>query len=264
MTIWEVVLFGLLLGVRHAFDPDHLVAVTTIVSEYKNPLRAVWIGVSWGLGHTTTLLLAGGTLLLLGVRIPENYARFFEFLVGVMLIVLGAQTFWSFRRNKVHLHPHRHEAEGEHKHFHFHQETADHSSHPHPRWKTWGRLILDGIKPDEHGLGNARRDLRPFFRLKSYAVGTVHGLAGSAALMLLVLAGIRSPWSGIGYMALFGLGTVLSMGVISIAISLPFTISGKIPRANRIVQAVAGAASIAFGVGLIYSIGVGQQLLNVR
>ena len=128
---WAVLLLGLLLGIRHAFDPDHLVAVTTIVSEYKNPLKGIWIGVSWGLGHTTTLFLAGGALLLLNLHIPENLAGFFELAVGLMLIILGVQTFLSFRRHKVHLHVHTHD-EGEtavHEHFHTHEATPEHG-HP--------------------------------------------------------------------------------------------------------------------------------------
>src|SRR3989304_9047511 len=121
---WAVLALGLLLGIRHAFDADHLVAVTTIVSEYKNPLRAIWIGVSWGLGHTTTLFLAGGALLLLNLHIPERLALFFEFAVGLMLIVLGVQTFLSFRQHKVHVHTHTHNDEGlnPHEHFHSHEE----------------------------------------------------------------------------------------------------------------------------------------------
>src|SRR3989304_939319 len=90
-----ILLLGLLLGVRHAFDPDHLVAVTTIISTYRNPLRAIWVGVSWGLGHTTTLLLVGILVLFLKVTLPEQIAHLFEFLVGVVLVVLGVQVFWG-------------------------------------------------------------------------------------------------------------------------------------------------------------------------
>jgi len=262
MSLWEVLLLGLILGIRHAFDPDHLVAVTTIVSEYKNPLRAIWIGVSWGLGHTTTLLLVGGTLLLFRVRVPEQYSLFFEFLVGVMLTALGIQTFWNFRRRKVHVHPHHHgqDEPSEHRHFHFHEESAGHVHHQGRRLQSWGKLLIAGIKPGEHALENARKAAKPFFRLKSYVVGTVHGLAGSAALMLLALASINSAWHGITYMALFGLGTILSMSAISIVISLPFSASGRIPKANRIIQATAGAVSIAFGMMLMYEIAVVQHL----
>src|SRR3990172_5960773 len=95
---WAVLALGLLLGIRHAFDADHLVAVTTIVSEYKNPLRAIWVGVSWGLGHTPTLFLAGGALLLLNLQIPERLALFFEFAVG-----LRSEEHTSELQSRLHL-----------------------------------------------------------------------------------------------------------------------------------------------------------------
>lgn len=257
----EILALGLLLGVRHAFDADHLVAVTTIVSEYKNPLRAIWIGVSWGLGHTTTLFLAGGALLLLNVHISERMALAFEFLVGIMLILLGIQTLMSFRRRKVHIHDHRHsDDEPEpHKHFHLHETIADHT-HRHPtRWANLRKIMLADIIPGEHGADKGA--LTPFFRLKSYVVGTVHGMAGSAALMLLVLANVRSTWTGVSYLLVFGLGTVVSMGLISIFISLPFSISGRMPQLNRAIQTAAGAFSIVFGLGLMYQIGIAGGLL---
>lgn len=260
---WEILVLGLLLGIRHAFDADHLVAVTTIVSEYRNPLRAIWVGVSWGLGHTTTLFLAGGILLLLNVHIPERLALFFEFAVGIMLIWLGIQTLLSFRRQKVHIHAHRH-ADDEpelHQHFHIHEETPDHT-HYHSRWENMRKIVMAGIIPGEHGANGGREALKPFFRLKSYVVGTVHGLAGSAALMLLVLANIRSAGTGLTYLLVFGLGTIVSMGLISIFISLPFSISGRMPRLNRVIQTVAGTFSIIFGLVLMYQIGIVEGLLT--
>lgn len=260
---WEILILGLMLGIRHAFDADHLVAVTTIVSEYRNPLRAVWIGVSWGLGHTTTLFLAGGILLLLNVHIPQRLALFFEFLVGIMLILLGIQTLLSFRRQKVHIHAHRHsDDEPElHQHFHIHEETPGHT-HAHSRWESLRKILVAGMVPGEHGVDRNRGALAPFFRLKSYVVGTVHGLAGSAALMLLVLANVESARIGFTYLLVFGLGTIVSMGVISIFISLPFSISGRMPRLNRVVQTAAGTFSIVFGMVLMYQIGIVEGLLT--
>lgn len=261
---WEILALGLLLGVRHAFDADHLVAVTTIVSEYRNPLRAIWVGVSWGLGHTTTLFLAGGTLLLLNLHIPERLALFFEFAVGIMLILLGIQTLLSFRRHKVHIHAHRHSEDEpeEHQHFHVHEATPEHT-HAHPtRWENLRKIIVAGIVPGEHGADSNRGALKPFFRLKSYIVGTVHGLAGSAALMLLVLANVESSRIGFTYMLVFALGTVVSMGLISIFISLPFSISGRMPRLNRVIQTAAGTFSIVFGLVLMYQIGIVEGLLT--
>lgn len=259
-TLWEVLALGLLLGVRHAFDADHLVAVTTIVSEYRNPLRAIWVGVSWGLGHTTTLLLVGALLLVLKLRLPEGMALFFEFLVGMVLILLGVQTFWGFRRLRVHIHTHH--APEQHAHFHSHAESPGHGHHsPQPR-SSLGQLLIAGITPGEHRAAPATA-LKPFFRVKSYLVGTVHGLAGSAALMLLVLASLKSSWTGVFYILVFGAGSVVSMGVISIFISLPFSASARLPRLNLMVQAAAGTFSILFGLMLMYEVGVVEGLLGL-
>lgn len=266
MSGFEILALGLLLGVRHAFDTDHLVAVTTIVSEYKNPLRAIWIGASWGLGHTTTLFLAGVVLLLLKVQMPARLALLFEFLVGVMLLLLGTQAFMSLRRLQMHVHPHEHKNDGTelHEHFHIHGADGDHSHQLLNRWEKLSKLLIAGITPGEGqtAMGSTRKALKPFFRLKSYLVGIVHGLAGSAALMLMVLASIKSVWTGVSYIVIFGLGTVISMGLISIFISLPFSISGQMPRLNRAIQAVTGTISILFGLYLMYQVGIGEGLLT--
>jgi len=255
-TLWVALFLGLLLGARHAFDADHLVAVSTIVSEYRNALKSLWVGVSWGLGHTTTLLLAGLVILVARVSLPQWTAMLFEFLVGIMLIILGLQIFWSFRKSRVHLHPHEYD-QGNHWHFHSHVDTPEHAHHGRIRWGNFAYFLIAGISPGEHtrvGPG------RPFFRLKSYLVGTVHGLAGSAALLLLVLAAMDSVWAGVAYILLFGLGSVASMGIITIFISLPFVVSARLPRINRLVQTAAASLSIIFGLLLMYEIGVVEGL----
>ena len=248
-----ILLLGLLLGVRHAFDADHLVAVTTIVSAYRNPLRAIWIGVSWGLGHTTTLFLMGVLILFVGITLPEQMAHLFEFLVGVVLVVLGLQVFWSLRRSRVHLHPHSDDTE-DHIHFHSHAETPSHSHH-RLGWSNIAQFLIAGIIPGEHRQVALRGSLKPFFRLKSYVVGTVHGLAGSAALMLLVLAGLESRWLGMWYILLFGLGSVISMGLVTIFLAFPFSASARLPWLNRMVQYAAGVFGILFGFYFMYQAG---------
>ena len=224
---------GVILGLKHSLDPDHVVAVSTIVSEYRNPLRSFWVGISWGLGHTTTLLIIGVVIIALRLTIPERMALLFEFFVGIMLVGLGAQVIYSFRKKRVHQHAHGHEEQA-HQHFHSHVQTRAHSLEHH-----------EGI-----GIG------KPFLRKKSYLVGTVHGVAGSAALTLLVLASIEDPWDGLAYILLFGLGSVLSMGVMTIIIGLPFVFSaGRLPNLNRAIQFGVGTLSILFGGFLMYQIG---------
>ena len=233
LGLFAALALGIILGIRHSLDPDHVVAVSTIVSEYRNPLRSFWVGISWGLGHTTTLLIIGVVIIALRLTIPDRMALLFEFFVGIMLVALGAQVIYSFRRKKVHQHAHGHQ-EAAHQHFHSHAQSPEHTPEHH----------------EAHGIG------KPFLRKKSYLVGTVHGVAGSAALTLLVLASIESPLAGLGYILLFGLGSVLSMGVMTILIGLPFVISaGRLPNLNRAIQFGVGTLSILFGGFLMYQIG---------
>ena len=234
LGLFAALVLGLILGSKHSLDPDHVVAVSTIVSEYKNPLRSFWVGVSWGLGHTTTLLIIGIAIIALRLTIPERMALLFEFGVGVMLVALGAQVIYSFRKKKVHQHAHGHEEDEAHQHFHSHSTTPEHTPAHH----------------ETHGIG------KPFLRKKSYLVGTVHGVAGSAALTLLVLASIESPLVGLAYILLFGLGSVISMGVMTVIIGLPFVVSaGRLPNMNRTIQIAVGTFSIMFGGFLMYQIG---------
>lgn len=255
-----ILFLGLLLGVRHALDADHLVAVSTIVSEYRNPLKAIWIGVSWGLGHTTTLLTAGVVLILLRISLPEKLILFFEFLVGIMLVLLGIQIFWNFKKKRVHLHPHQ-ATQGSHQHFHSHEDSGEHGHH-RIRFDNLPSFLIAGILSGEHGRGKFQGPGKPFFRLKSFIVGTVHGLAGSAALLLLILASLRSTWAGISYILLFGLGSIVSMGLITIFISLPFAASSKLPRLNYVVQGIAGLLSIILGFTLMFKIGIIEGLFS--
>ena len=229
---------GVILGLRHSLDPDHVVAVSTIVSEYRNPFRSLWVGISWGLGHTTTLLVIGIVIIALRLAIPERLALVFEFLVGIMLVGLGAQVIYKFVQRKVHQHRHGPQDDG-HQHFHSHAQDPGHAPKHH----------------QVRGIGT------PFFRKKSFFIGTVHGVAGSAALTLLVLASIESPLAGIAYILLFGLGSVLSMGIMTILIGLPFVFSAnRLPGLNQIMQVSAGTFSILFGVFLMYEIGFVQGL----
>ena len=233
LGIFAALGLGLLLGLKHSLDPDHVVAVSTIVSEYRNPMRSFWIGVSWGFGHTTTLLLIGIVIIALRLTIPDRLALFLEFSVGVMLVGLGIQVIYQLRKKRVHQHRHGEPADT-HQHFHSHAREPGHPEKHH-------RAL---------GIG------KPFLRKKSYLIGTVHGLAGSAALTLLILASIESALTGVVYILIFGLGSVISMGVMTIIISLPFVLSAnRLPDLNRFIQVGVGALSVLFGGFLMYEIG---------
>src|SRR5918996_4488336 len=224
---------GLILGIKHALDADHLIAVSTIVSEHKNIKWASLIGVFWGLGHTATLFLVGLLVIGLRITIPARMALGLEFAVAVMLVVLGGNLLWrAFGTEKVHLHTHTHNPET-HAHFHVHASPGQDHSHAHPF-----------------------KSMR-----KPFLVGMVHGLAGSAALMLLVLTTIPSPLAGLAYIVIFGVGSVGGMLVLSSLIGLPFVLTAqRFNRVNRWIRVVAAVASIAFGLFLGWEVAFEQSL----
>ena len=234
---------GLLLGLKHATDADHVVAVSTIVSEYRNAWRGIWVGASWGLGHTTPLVILGTIILLFKQTVLDRYdsvAPAFEFGVAIMLVFLGAQVFWNLRRGRLHLHQHVHD-QGPHTHIHgTHEPAAD------PEVEAPHAFFHPG---------------KPFFRLKSFVIGVIHGLAGSAAVMLILLPQISSFWMGIGYLFMFGVGTMLSMAAITLLLGVPFAISGGFERVNLHISRVAGGASIVFGALLMSDVGFGTTLM---
>lgn len=232
-SLYAAFALGLILGVKHALDADHVIAVSTIVSEHKNLKWASLIGVFWGLGHTATLFAVGLFVIGLSVTISPRLALGLEFLVALMLVFLGASILWrSFRDERLHAHVHAHNPET-HTHFHLHGTSEEDHSHPHPF-----------------------RSMR-----KPFLVGMVHGLAGSAALMLLVLTTIPSPLAGLAYIFIFGIGSVGGMLALSSMIALPFVFTARrFTLLNRWIRLVAGIASVAFGLLLGWEIGFQQGL----
>lgn len=224
---------GLILGIKHALDADHVIAVSTIVSEHRSLKWASLIGAFWGLGHTVTLFAVG--LLVIGLRltIPPRVALGLEFLVALMLVILGASILWrSFGPERLHLHTHAHNPET-HAHFHLH-----------------------GSREEDHGHGHPSNSMR-----KPFLVGMVHGLAGSAALMLLVLTTIPSPLAGLAYILIFGFGSVGGMLILSSLVGLPFILTARrFTALNLWIRVAAGAASVAFGIFLGWEIGFQQGL----
>jgi len=226
---------GFVLGLKHALDPDHMVAVSTIVSESKSVKRSSLVGMFWGVGHTMSLLCAGIVVIALKVQISERVALWMEFAVALMLIFLGLKAMMkSLRGWKLHRHRHTHDG-STHAHLHLHRE-GDEQAHRH-------RHLI--------GVG-----ARPFF------VGMVHGMAGSAALTLLVLATIPSALAGLIYIAVFGLGSVGGMLIMSSLISLPFVLTRK--RFNVLsegLQVAVGLFSLSFGLFLTWQYGVQEHLI---
>ncbi len=233
---------GFLLGLKHATDADHVVAVSTIVSQGRNIWRGIWVGGSWGLGHTMPLLVIGIVILLFKESVLDKYetiAPFLEGGVALMLIFLGAQVIWRIYARRLHLHQHFHK--GTHIHIH--------SSH---------KLTNEGDKKSSSSSFDFKH---PPFRVKSFTIGVVHGLAGTAAVMLLLLPQIESFWIGIGYLLLFGVGTVLSMSVITLVLGIPFSLSSGFKNINIAISGIAGIGSIAIGILITSDIFFGTSLM---
>jgi ABC-type nickel/cobalt efflux system permease component RcnA len=231
MTPLATLGLGLLLGLKHAFDSDHLIAVSTIVTREHSPWRSLWIGLFWGIGHTFTLLLVGLMVVGLKRQIPPPIGLSLECLVGLVLIGLGLSTLYDCWRKRIHAHRHVH-AGAPHTHFHAHADSPAHQ-HPHP--------VRSGLKP--------------------VLLGMVHGLAGSAALMLLVLTAIPSPALGLVYVAIFGCGSILGMGFISLLMGLFFSLAtDRLYDLEHGVRVAVGTLSTTFGVWIVVEIGFLQGL----
>ncbi len=211
---------GFLLGLKHALDPDHVAAVSAIVSRHRSPVHSALAGLFWGIGHTGTLLAAALIIMVLGVSVPPLLERWFEFFVGVLLIGLGVSVVRRAVKYRLHIHRHRHDGRI-HVHFHTHGEDEAH--------------LLDHAH--EHG--------------RSVLVGMAHGLAGSAGLMLLMVSQVDTVWAGLIYVMVFGVGSIIGMVVFGGVISWPLRASSDLPRVNALMRFVVGLGSLAMGLLII-------------
>jgi len=230
---------GLLLGMRHSTDPDHVIAVTTIVTRLRTLRHASFVGMLWGVGHTLTIFIVGSAIILFDLVIPPRIGLSMEFAVALMLIVLGVLNLtgvlaWFTRR------------------------------------ATPASAESQGVTEARASGSNSERVLdRVLSRFGTYqlvrplVIGIVHGLAGSAAVALLVLATIHNPVWAIGYLLLFGLGTIAGMMLMTAVIAMPVVWTGKsFVRLNRYMCATSGIVSVAFGLFLVYQIGFVSGLFS--
>jgi hypothetical protein len=253
-NLLAVIGVGFFLGVRHATDPDHVIAVTTIVSRQRSIQHAGLIGVLWGVGHTITIFLVGVAIILFNLAIPTRIGLAMELAVGLMLILLGVLNLTGVTQWLTHrftpghdhietglIHSHVHEHEGIfHNHVHVHGREA----HMHLDQKSKGPFRI------------ALQRLGLYQFLRPLVVGLVHGLAGSAAVALLVLTAIRDPRWAIVYLLVFGLGTIAGMMLITMIIGVPFAYTGKrFAPLNRGLGFASGLISIAFGLFITFQIG---------
>jgi len=260
-----LILLGLTLGMRHATDPDHVIAVSAILTRERRLLNALRIGAVWGLGHSATVLAVGLAIVFFKLKMPVRLGLSFEFIVAIVMILLGlraAKETLSLIAKKVlrassaesvimvHSHSHTHKQNDEphtHRHLHAHSSVDDknHTEHDHLMQPTIAETI-------------AGRST-----LKSFMVGLAHGLAGSAAIALLVTAAIPSPLWAMLYMTIFCCGAMLGMVLITTAIGTPLVFAAQhLAGVHRRLSAAAGLLSFGFGVFLAYQIAIGGQLFG--
>ncbi|MEH7326101.1 urease accessory protein UreH [Priestia megaterium] len=207
-SFFSILILGFFLGIKHALEPDHIIAVSTIASKSKKLWRSSLAGVYWGIGHTLTLFIFGMILMVLKSSISERMSMSLEFLVGIMLVYLGFTSFLSYKK-QVHTH---------------HEKTS---------------------------------------YLKSLGIGFVHGLAGSAAMVVLTMSTVTHVWQGALYIIIFGIGTCLGMLLFTTVIGIPFVTTKKQVTLNRCLMQVTGAVSIIFGLYYMYNLGVSAGLFSL-
>jgi ABC-type nickel/cobalt efflux system permease component RcnA len=280
-TAVSIILLGFFLGVRHATDADHVIAVSTIVTRRSSPGPAILIGALWGVGHTLTIAAVGAAIILFNVVISPRVGLSMELAVGLMLVALGLSNLSGLTQRvtaaltpaasdaqppapsgalttpastgeqppSLHMHPHAH---GDYVHSHPHGHDPEHHGHHDDDTPT---ARLDRI----FGQLGAYQALRPL------AVGLVHGLAGSAAIALMVLATIRDPLLALGYLLVFGIGTIVGMMLITLAIALPLTAANRrVTQISHYLPLASGALSLAFGLFVVYRIGIIDGLFTAR
>lgn len=227
---WGFLLLGFLIGLVHALEADHLAAVATMA---KGKKRLFLRGAAWGLGHTVTLLILSIAVIVFSFVLSSAGAAALEFVVGVMLVALGAQVFYQFRKERLHYHVHEHPGSAPHMHVHSHKsDVVDHSQsaheHTHP-----ARL--------------------PF---KAFAIGLIHGAAGSSGVIVLAVSRTGDPWVAVGYVGLIGLGSMLGMAALSVIIGWPVLHAPKIAKGlHGVVQVSIACVAIAIGTSIMFETG---------
>ena len=217
---------GFLLGLRHALDADHLAAVSTVLAERPSLRASTAVGLWWGIGHTLTLLLVGAFVMALGLHVPEQFEQWAESGVALLLIVLGGTLALKLYRERWHVHSHDHDGE-RHVHFHSHERGADHR---HRHW------MASSVRP--------------------LCIGMAHGLAGSAAVMLMIVAATDRMAQGLLSIAVFGAGSIVGMMVVGVTLSLPLICSLTVSRRLFVtLQSCASAASLCVGLWMLVKLG---------
>jgi ABC-type nickel/cobalt efflux system permease component RcnA len=229
----SILSLGFLVGMHHALEPDHVAAVSSIAARQSKLEGVVKHGLTWGLGHTITLFAFAGAAIILGHAIPDTLAGRLEAVVGIVLIILGTNLLWRLWHERIHFHAHRHGSDVVHFHAHRHAPSPFGSDSPHHQ------------QDHEHEHG---------FRWRSLLVGLVHGMAGSAALLVLAVSQVANPWLGLAYILVFGIGSMIGMGALAMVIAIPLSLSARfLTWANRGLQFVIGILTIGIGGWALYT-----------
>ena len=223
-----LLILGFFIGMRHALDADHLAAVAAISTQQNSISSTVKHGLIWGLGHTTTLFIFGSMVIWVDAVLPEQLANYLEIAVAIMLILLGLDVLRRVIKNRVHFHTHRHNNSNEHFHAHSHRgENDQHKEH-------------------QHSHDNK-------FPYRTLFIGFMHGMAGSAALILMTIQTMDSLWTGMLYMLLFGLGSMLGMVIVTAIIAVPLRASANgLTWMHNGLQAAIGLFTCGLGVTIIF------------
>lgn len=239
MTLANTLLLGFLIGLKHALEADHIAAVASLASKTTSIKEGLALGTTWGLGHTITLFTFGSIVLIFDKMISEQLALTLEFFVGCMLVFMGGAVIKEIIKKRIHLHMHRHSNGVTHLHFHSHaQDSAEHQASPHQH-----------THPQQ-------------FSIRALLVGMMHGMAGSAALILLTLDSVSTIGARLVYILLFGVGSIFGMVLLSLMIMIPLRHSEY--AANRTYQGLQvciGLATLLIGMSIIYETSITNGLL---
>ena len=221
-----ILLLGFMIGVRHALEADHLATVASLAAQTRSTGAVMRQGVYWGVGHTLTLMLAVGLVLTLGITISDEWSAVLELAVAALLIVMGADVLRRLRRDRIHAHVHHHGEGVPHVHVHAHPKDVPHQTDAHAH-----------RHPKSHGL-------------KAVLIGMLHGLAGSAALVLLATERAPTFAAAMLYVSVFGIGSIVGMGLLSVVIAVPLRASGRVAGLDAGLRLAIGGLSIGLGAWL--------------
>jgi len=266
ISLVSIVVLGFFLGMRHATDPDHVIAVSTIVSRERNVAKSAWVGIVWGIGHTLTIFVVGAALILLNFVVPQGNGTqvhinsrlglLMDLAVALMLIVLGIMNLRRFLRwvpsvaqeAVLHSHSHSH-AHGDYIHSHPHSHAPE--SHPHAAGKT-----------PVAKLDKMLRQFRTYSLIRPLLIGIVHGLSGSAAVALLVVPMIHDPKWSVAYLLVFGVGTIIGMMLITFTLASAFHLVRGGQRFFERIAFASGLISLVFGLVIAYQICISNGLFT--